>query len=167
MKILIAGFGNIFLSDDGFGPAVIRAIDPAGFPDNVRVRDFGTGGMHLALEMLEGYETVIVVDAVGRDDAAGTVFAIEVSEDPSIPHRDTVTASDPHAMGVGSVLALYDRLRAQSGIERAPRIVVAGCVPQTIEEGMELSEPVRAAIPACIDLIRKLTLQTTATGVQV
>lgn len=165
MKTLVAGFGNIFLSDDGFGPAVIRALDPAMFPSGVRVRDFGTGGMHLALEMLEGYDTVIVVDAVGRREAPGTVFAIEVGANAAMPHDDANEASDPHAMDVGSVLTLYERVRAQSGVEHAPRVIVAGCVPQTLEEGMELSEPVRAAIPACIDLIRKLTLQTTATGV--
>lgn len=162
MKTLVAGFGNIFLSDDGFGPAVIRALDPAAFPSGVRVRDFGTGGMHLALEMLEEYDTVVIVDAVGRAEAAGTVFAIEVAPNAWMPSPHT---SDPHAMDVGSVLTLYEQVRAQSGAEHAPRIIVAGCVPQRLDEGMELSEPVRAAIPACIELIQKLTLQTTATGV--
>jgi hydrogenase maturation protease len=167
MKTLVAGFGNIFLSDDGFGPAVIRALDPNGFPPDVRIRDFGIGGMHLALEMLEGYDLVVIVDAVSRDDAAGTVFAIEV--DPSMPRGASIPqhdTGDPHAMDVSSVLSLYERVRAQSGVERTPHIIVAGCVPLTLEEGMELSMPVRAAIPVCAQLIQRLTFQTTATGVQ-
>jgi hydrogenase maturation protease len=178
MKTLIAGFDNIFLSDDGFGPAVIRALDASAFPEGVRVRDFGTGGMHLALEMLDGYERIVIVDAIGREDPAGTIFAIDVSEHCHPEHSNDchpehvegrpseVEAIDGHAMNAEAVLALYRQLHLQSGSEEEPQIIVVGCVPQSIEQGMELSAPVAAAIPACIDVIRRLTLQAAATGAQ-
>ena len=80
MKTLVAGFGNIFRSDDGLGCEVLRALGTADLGESVRLRDFGTSGMHLALEMLSGYDAVVIVDAVGRDEPPGTVFAIDCSE---------------------------------------------------------------------------------------
>lgn len=157
MKTLIAGFGNVFFSDDGFGPAVVRSLEDAAFPPGVVVRDFGTGGMHLALEMCGGYHAVVIVDAVSRPDPPGTVYAIEADDcvGPSVP--------DAHAMDVGAVLALFDSMARQLACKR-PRIVVAGCVPETTQEGMELSAAVRAAIPQCRRLLLTLTNDFYATG---
>ncbi|HZZ65614.1 MAG TPA: hydrogenase maturation protease [Candidatus Baltobacteraceae bacterium] len=152
MNALIAGFGNIFLSDDGFGPAVIRRLDPSGFPPGVQIRDFGTGGMHLALEMLGAYDLVVIVDAIGRRAPPGTVFLIE----PETGEMDSSQPADAHAMDAPAVLALYERLRRQSGLSTRPAIVIAGCVPQQLEEGMELTEPALGAVPACIELIERV-----------
>ena len=161
MKTLIAGFGNIFLSDDGFGPALIRSLDPDDFANDTVVRDFGTAGMHLALEMSAGYELVIIVDALRRNAPAGTVFAIEANE--AANGLDNV--ADAHAMSVPAVLELFERIARQLSANTArPRIILCGCVPHSIEEGMDLSEPVRAAIPLCADLIGRLTEQLSATG---
>lgn len=164
MTALVAGFGNIFLSDDGLGSAVVRMLADVDLGRDVRVRDFGTGGMYLALEMLTGYDLVVIVDAIARADAAGTVFAMDCSDECRI---GGAPAPDAHAMDVGSVLALYARLREQSGVKNAPRVVVVGCVPQSVDEGMELSEPIRAALPACVDLVRKLTQQGVNMGAKI
>jgi hydrogenase maturation protease len=154
VKTLVAGFGNALLSDDGLGSAVARALARLDLGPGVRVLDFGTGGMHLALEMLNGYDLVVIVDAVALPDPPGTVFAIEID-----PLRNTCgdRPADPHAMDVDNVLSLYMRLCEQSGLARCARIVVVGCVPLSIDEGLGLSEPARAALPACIELVRKLT----------
>ncbi len=161
MSTLVAGFGNIFLSDDGVGPAVLRMLAGEHLGGDVRVRDFGTGGIHLALEMLAGYERVIIVDALSRNDVPGTVFAVDCSKEEVLG----AGPPDAHAMTVADVLALYKQLRAQSGLKRDPEIIVVGCVPQCLEEGMDLSEPVRAALPACVDLVRRLAHEPTGTGV--
>lgn len=157
MKTLIAGFGNVFFSDDGFGPAVIRSLGSSEFPPDVVVRDFGTGGMHLALEMSGGYDLVVIVDAVSRSDAPGTVYAIEAKEcgEQNVP--------DAHAMSVTAVLALFESMARQLECKR-PCVIVAGCVPETTDEGMELSEAARAAIPQCRKLIQTLTGNYIATG---
>lgn len=154
MKTLVAGFGNALFSDDGLGSAVARELYRADLGPGVRVLDFGTGGIHLALEMLNSYELVIIVDAIALPEPPGTVFAIEID-----PDRNTCgeRPADPHAMDVDNVLSLYARLCAQNGLERCERIVVVGCVPLSLDEGLGLSAPVRAALPACIELIRKLT----------
>jgi hydrogenase maturation protease len=117
--------------------------------------------MQLALDMMGEYDLIVIVDAVWRDAPAGTVFAIWCDEEEV---RGGGTP-DAHAMTIDAVLALYKRLREQSGgMEPEPKIVVVGCVPQTLDDGMELSEPVRAAIPACAELVRRVTEQYLAMG---
>lgn len=163
MKTLVAGFGNALLSDDGLGSAVAHLLAKVQLGPGIRVLDFGTGGIHLALEMLNGYDLVVIVDAVALPGLPGSVFAIEIDpEHNSCGERP----ADPHAMDVDNVLSLYARLCAQSGLERCARIIVVGCVPFTVEEGLELSEPVRAALPACVELVQKLTHRPAVTGVQ-
>lgn len=162
MSVLVAGFGNIFLSDDGFGSAVIRELAGADRAPHVRLRDFGTGGMHLAMEMLGGHDLVIIVDAVARPEPPGTLFAIDCTNEYGFDE----TAPDAHAMTIGAVLAVYARMRDELSAPGTAEIIVVGCVPQDLGEGMELSEPVRAAIPACIELIHRLAQAGAVTGAQ-
>jgi hydrogenase maturation protease len=148
VKTLIAGVGNIFFSDDGFGPAAIRLLDGRSLGEDVRVRDFGISGMHLALEMLEPYDRIVLVDALARDDPPGTLCVIE-------PNTSVASngATNPHAMNIEAVLTLYAQLRSDMAPSHSPEILIVGCVPQNTDEGMELSEPVRAALPRCVELI--------------
>lgn len=160
MKTLVAGFGNIFRSDDGLGSAVLRLLADEDLGPGVRVRDFGTGGMHLAFEMLDGYDRVLIVDAIARDDPPGTAFAIEITDEET-----GMAQADPHDMHIGALFALYRRLREQSGMTTGPQVFVVGCVPESLDDGMELSEAVRAALPSCVQLVRKFVIDTPiATG---
>ena len=160
MRTLVAGFGNIFKSDDGLGCAVLRLLAGEDLGRGVRVRDFGTGGMHLAFEMLEGYDRVVIVDALARSEPPGTAFALDVTGE-----RADAVSADPHDMHIGALLALYARLREQSCITTAPQVFVVGCVPENVGDGMDLSECVRAALPACVGLVRKIVTGTsTPTG---
>ena len=163
MKTLVAGFGNALLSDDGLGSAVARLLTKTELAPGTRVLDFGTGGMHLALEMLNSYDLVIIVDAVALPGEPGDVFAVEIDPERNICGE---RPADPHAMDVDNVLGLYARLCAQGGLERCARIVVVGCVPLDLNEGVELSEPVLAALPACVELVRKLTHAHAVTGAE-
>ena len=51
--MLIAGVGNIFLGDDGFGVEVASRLAAADLPDWVQVVDYGIRGMHLAYDLAE------------------------------------------------------------------------------------------------------------------
>jgi hydrogenase maturation protease len=158
VRALVAGFGNVFFSDDGFAYAVIRALADYELPDDVRVHDFGIGGMHLALEMLEPYELIVLVDAIARDDPPGTLFLLapDAVQAPASP--------DAHAMDVNTVLSLYTHLSRDMEPSHEPNILIVGCVPERIDEGMGLSEAVTEAIPRCAELIQRL-VQPSHTGV--
>jgi hydrogenase maturation protease len=159
-KILIAGIGNIFLADDGFGVEVAARLVTETFPAGVRVADFGIRGFDLAYALMEGYETTILVDACPGDGQPGTLFVIE----PDANDLDSTGAqpgiADPHAMNPVSVLRMA---RSMGG--ELKRVLVVGCVPATLgpEEGqMGLSEPVTAAVNEAVKLVNSLVTRILA-----
>ncbi|MFF2197811.1 hydrogenase maturation protease, partial [Streptomyces sp. NPDC058157] len=76
-RVLIAGIGNVFLGDDGFGVEAVRALSAHALPDHVEVVDFGVRGVHLAYQLLDGYDTLVLVDATERGGDPGTLYLIE------------------------------------------------------------------------------------------
>jgi hydrogenase maturation protease len=159
-KILIAGIGNIFLADDGFGVEVARRLAGQSFPSGVRVADFGIRGFDLAYALMEGYETTILVDACPGDAQPGTLFVIE----PDLNDLNSIETQqgliEPHAMNPVSALRT-----AKSMGGELKRVLVVGCVPATLgpEEGqMGLSEPVAAAAGEAVKLIDSLVTRILA-----
>ncbi|MDG4826331.1 hydrogenase maturation protease [Asanoa sp. WMMD1127] len=150
--VLVAGIGNVFLGDDGFGPAVARHLVERGdLPDQVRVVDYGVRGLHLAYDLLDGVAALVLVDALPGDDPPGTVTVLEVG-----PSDVPVAGVDAHAMDPATVLATLRRLGGT-----LPPTYVVGCRPATLDEGMGLHPAVAAAVPeavAAVDvLLGKLT----------
>jgi hydrogenase maturation protease len=153
-KILIAGIGNIFLGDDGFGVEVAQRLASHTFPAGVRVTDFGIRGFDLAYALMEGYETTILIDAYPGDANPGELSVLE-------PDLDGLSSSDmqgnfvePHAMNPVNVLRMAVGMGA-----RLRRVLLVGCVPATLgpDEGqMGLSEPVIAAIDEAVKLVENL-----------
>jgi hydrogenase maturation protease len=150
MNVLVAGIGNIFLGDDGFGVEVVKHIDTASLPaevrDSVKVADFGIRGVHLAYELLDGYDALILIDAMPLGEAPGTVVTFEPDVDAIDP-----TSVDAHSMSPAVVLGLLAGLGGH-----LPRVVVVGCQPLTIDEGMGLSEPVEAALAPAAATVRQI-----------
>jgi hydrogenase maturation protease len=155
---LVAGIGNIFLGDDGFGVEVAARLAEAGLPDWVRVADYGISGMHLAYDLAEGYETAVLVDAAPRGGEPGTVYVLEV--EPGVgqdgARQDGGTPGplmlDGHGMQPDVVLGMLEMLGGGS----APRVLVVGCEPASTEEGIGLSEPVAAAVGQAVDIVLNL-----------
>lgn len=159
MTILVAGIGNLFDSDDGFGPEVVRrlsehALESLSTGEDVRVVDYGIRGMHLAYDLLEGYDALVLVDAVAVGDVPGQVSVLEVGPDDlaSMSPGDI----DAHGMSPVAVLGSLDRLGGT-----LPRTYVVGCRPSTTEEGIGLSDAVADAVPVAVDVVARLveTLQ--------
>jgi hydrogenase maturation protease len=154
-QTLVAGLGNIFLTDDGFGVEVVSRLAAAGVPDGVRVVDYGIRGMHLAYDLASGYETAILVDAAPRGDAPGTVYVIEPDLDgapsgpASLPAAEASPFFDAHGMQPDVVFSMLGTLTD----ERPGRILVVGCEPASVEYGMGLSEPVAAAVDEAVRLV--------------
>jgi hydrogenase maturation protease len=148
-SVLVAGIGNIFQSDDGFGPEVVRrlAAPAAGpLPDGVRVVDYGIRGMHLAYDLLDGYDALVLVDAVPTGEKAGEVSVLQVADDDLGGGE-----LDAHGMDPVAVLANLDRLGGT-----LPPTYVVGCRPESTADGIGLSEPVAAAVPEAADAVTRL-----------
>ncbi len=154
--VLVAGVGNLFLSDDGFGSEVVRRIGAAGepLPDGVRLVDYGIRGMHLAYDLLDGYDALVLVDAVPVGERPGSLTVLEVG-----PDRLGAGELDAHGMDPVAVLAGLERLGGT-----LPPTYVVGCRPATTAEGIGLSAPVAAAVPGAartvVALLGKLTCLT-------
>ena len=143
-RMLVAGVGNVFFGDDGFGPEVARAIAAAP-PDDAKVEDFGIRGLHLAYELLNGYEHAVLIDAVPRGEPPGTLYVIE-------PRGDVPAATpDAHRMYLSNV---FGYLRVLGG--EPPPLTIVGCEPATVEPGMGLSAEVTRSLDAAVALVRRI-----------
>lgn len=153
-RVLVAGVGNIFLGDDGFGSEVARRLAGVDLPAGVRVVDYGIGGVHLAYELLDGYDQLILVDTVPTGNAPGALTVTEITEDDI-----GVAGFDAHAMDPGAVLANLRRLGGT-----LPPTLLVGCRPASVAEAMGLSEPVRAAVDPAIEVVTGLVTGAAATA---
>jgi hydrogenase maturation protease len=145
-RVLVAGMGNIFLGDDGFGAEVARRLIGARLPPGVEVGDFGIRGIHLAYQLLDGYDALVLVDAVQRGDAPGTLSVIEPDAEALEPQG--ANGMDGHDLDPVSVLNL---LRSMGG--SVGRTVVVGCEVECVSETMGLSPVVEAAVPGAVTLV--------------
>jgi len=162
-RTLVACLGNIFLSDDGFGVEVARRLARYELPAGVRVTDYGIRGMHLAYDLAEGFDQTILVDSAQRGGAPGTVYLIEpdpatddTSPDPG-PDDDTaamlarMSLLNAHGMQPDLALSLAGTLGADAG-----RVLVVGCEPASLDEGIGLSAPVAAAVDDAVRMVTRL-----------
>lgn len=151
-RILLAGIGNVFLGDDGFGVALADRLSRLELPAGVKVVDFGIRGMDLAFAMQDGYDEVVLLDATPRGQRPGTLYVIEVDHG-----EDFEVSLDTHGLDPVRVIGL---VRALGGTP--PHTLVIGCEPQTRmsaddeEIVAELSEPVRSALDQGVELVRSL-----------
>lgn len=152
-RVLVAGIGNVFMADDGFGVAVAERLAQRELPPAVDVVDFGIRGMDLVFALGEAYDAAVFVDAVPRGEEPGTLFLIE----PDLEDADGPVALDAHGMDPVKVLALARQLGPVP-----ERILVVGCEPLVSMSGDEadlvgdLSEPVRAAIGPAVEMVESL-----------
>jgi len=136
--VLVAGVGNVFLGDDGFGVEVARRLAAEPLPEGVTVTDYGIRGLHLAYDLLEKrFGTLILVDVV------------PVEVDPDEDDAASGAVPDAHGMDPATVLRL---LRTLGGTCSAylDKVFVVGCRPLCVEEGMSLSEPVSDALDQAV-----------------
>jgi hydrogenase maturation protease len=150
-RVLVAGVGNIFLGDDGFGVEVARRLADADLPGWVQVADYGISGMHLAYDLADGYETAILIDTAKRGEEPGTLTVIEAERPEQSGAPAESRLFDAHGMQPDVVLGVLDMLGAASA-----RVLVVGCEPATLDYGMELSEPVAKAVDAAVSLVLDL-----------
>lgn len=158
-RVLVAGVGNVFLGDDGFGVETVRRLAGCELPADVELLDVGVRGVDLAYRLLDGYRTLVLVDATACGGEPGTVYLIEPADrgavDPPV--------LDGHRMGPDAVLALLATLAESTGGTPPRRVLVVGCEPQSLAEGIGLSAPVAAAVEEAVEVVLRLVGADTQT----
>ena len=146
-RVLVAGLGNIFLGDDGFGVEVARRLSSRPLPPQVEVSDIGIRGVHLAFDLLDRpYDVTILIDTMMRGAQPGTVCLFEPYADA--PRR---VSADAHAMTPASVLAYLRTIGGDPG-----QVWIVGCEPSSIDERMGLTPPVEAAVDRAVELVLEI-----------
>ena len=142
----MAAFGNELRGDDGFGIAVLRHLERTPVRESVRLLEVGTGGLWLAQELLSPCDRLIIVDAVSRGAAPGTLCVLQVDEVPDVHDIDMHLAVPSRALAVAKALGALPR-----------QTFLVGCEPAHVDElTMDLSERVRAMVPEAARRVREL-----------
>jgi hydrogenase maturation protease len=151
-RVLIAGIGNVFRTDDGFGPEVARRLAGLPWPDGVRVSDYGIRGLHLTYDLLDPWEALVLVDALPDRGEVGRVVVLEIGAE----HVGAVSRMDAHSMDPATVLAALGTL----GGRLPPRTLLVGCQVADTGDGMGLTPPVAAAVERAVDAVQDLVART-------
>lgn len=156
-RILIAGLGNVFLGDDGFGIEVANKLleDPP--PGDVYIVDFGARGSHLVFALLDDYDLVILIDAARRGRRPGDIYLLEPDIPLGLAGQPAEGLFDPHNMDPAGVVRLVATMGGRIG-----RLLLVGCEPMPIGRaslGDGLSEPVHGAVDCAVGLIHRLVAQ--------
>jgi hydrogenase maturation protease len=147
VRTLIAGFGNVLRGDDGFGVEVVRRLGELGPPPGAELMEVGTAGIRLAQELLTPCDRLVIVDAMARGGAPGTVYVSVVESVEAAAEVDLHLAVPARALSVAKALGALPR-----------EVFIVGCEPADVDElAMALTPPVRAAVDVAIEHIRRLS----------
>jgi hydrogenase maturation protease len=160
-RILIAGVGNAWLRDDGFGGEVARRLAERELPAGVAVMDAGTGGLDLAYEVMRGYDALVILDVSRQGGEPGTLYVMEVPEESVEGGIEDGETLNPHGMDPHTVLRFVRSVGAWPG-----KVVVVACEPADVERmGFGLSADVQPAVERALELVletaRELSLSAT------
>ncbi len=144
-RVYVLGLGNVLMGDDGFGPAVIRAFEASyDAGPEVEVIDLGTPGLDLT-PWLADADHVVIVDTVKAPLAPGSLRIYDKSD---LLREAPFARVGPHDPGVKECVFTLEFAG------RAPEhITIVGVVPAVAGMGLELSDPVSAAIPVAVEAI--------------
>ncbi len=149
-RILVAGIGNVFLGDDGFGVEVVARLRERPHSTDIDIADFGIRGFDLAYALMEDYEAAILIDALPLGKKPGTVHVLE----PEVDALAGVALIDSHSM---NPMEVFKHVKQLGG--KLPRTLIVGCEPASFGSDagrMSLSRPVRAAVTKAVDVVETL-----------
>jgi hydrogenase maturation protease len=149
-RILVAGIGNAWMRDDGFGGKLAERLAADSLPEGVTVTDFGTGGLDLAYELMQGYDALVLLDVSRQGGEPGTLYVMEPdpAELEAIEDGEVIS---PHGMDPQTVLRFVKAVGGWPG-----KVVVVACEPTSVEAmGLELSPAVADALGRAEDLVRE------------
>jgi hydrogenase maturation protease len=148
-QILVAGIGNAWLGDDGFGGEVVKRLEARDLPSGVTVADFGIGGLDLAYEVMRGYDGLVLIDISRQGGEPGTLYVMEPDEQDIAAGIEDGELLDPHGMDPQTVLRFVRAVGGWPG-----KVVVIACEPAEVEEmGIGLSAGVSAAVEHAAELV--------------
>ena len=162
-RVLVAGVGNVLQADDGFGVRLAHRLQLLKWPENVIICETGIGGIHLVQELMEGFDVLIVLDAVDRQREPGTVLVIE----PDVIDVNEMDLLQKHDMLADMHLATPERaMMVAKALQVLPtKTYILGCQPVTVNRlEIGLHHVVEHALETATTELNKLLLDVGAIG---
>ena len=148
-QILVAGVGNAWLRDDGFGGHVAKSLEEKELPEGVSVFDFGSGGLDLAYEVMRGYHALVLIDVSRQGGEPGTLYVMEPDEEEIAGGIEDGEVINPHGMDPQTVLRFVKAVGGWPG-----KVVVVACEPANVEEmGLGLSDEVAGSVERAVKVV--------------
>ena len=148
-QILVAGIGNAWLRDDGFGSEVAKRLESHDLPEGVSVFDFGSGGLDLAYEVMRGYHGLVLVDVSQQGGEPGTLYVMEPDPEEIEGGIEDGEVINPHGMDPKTVLRFVKSVGGWPG-----KVVIVACEPGNVEDmGMGLTDEVSEAVDRAVKLV--------------
>lgn len=150
-NILIAGVGNELRQDDAFGIEFVRELlRQKELPENIKTMEVGIGGIHLVQELHQGYDVLVMADAVQWGNEPGHLYFREVeaiSDIEKMPlDEKRAFLADMHYTNPQRALMLAKALGVLP-----PKIYILGCEAAEYDDfAIGMSEAVQAAIPKAV-----------------
>ncbi len=159
-RVLIAGIGNMFLKDDGFGGVVVKRMLQKPFPEGVEIKDFGTASLKLAYDLMKGYDGLILLDVSKRGQKPGTLYVLEPDESEIKSTLEEGDSIDPHGGDPMTVLRFIKAFGSWP-----PKVVIVACEPRTVDDfEIGLSEEVNASVDKAIGFVDEIINQIYSTN---
>lgn len=153
-RVLIAGIGNELMGDDGFGIVAAQRCAAAELGPDVTVVEAAIAGIGLVQDLMDGYDTVVILDTVDRGAPPGSLHVLEIV----VPELDAIDADERRQLLADMHYTVPSRVmilaRALGVLPRHAYLV--GCQPLAMELGVGLSPPVQAAVNSVFERVRDL-----------
>lgn len=160
-RVLVAGVGDPFRGDEGFGSEVARRLDRRPLPPGVEVLDFTARGLDVVFALQQGYQAALLIDTARRGEKPGTLTVIEPDADSGDDVPLDPAALDP--VGLVRFARLFGRVPAQ--------VLVVVCEPHTVPPVPRdprtlprLTPPVAEAADHAVPLVESLIADLLAAG---
>ena len=135
-KILIIGFGNILMGDDGAGVHLIQNLLQQPLPSRVELLDGGVNSF-AALAEMKNAKLGILIDAMSAGGEPGDIYRLTAAQLNNQTCQKGLSVHD---------FSLLDSLKIANKMDELPPVIIYGIEPEKTELGMELSNPVKLAV---------------------
>lgn len=146
VRSVIVGLGNPILTDDAVGLAVARCIHKRLADPEIDLLEAAVGGIQL-IEMLDGYDKAVIVDAIKTESGrVGDHYLLDLEGSTRSSRRTGMT----HEIGLLEGL----ELGRDVGMHMPEYLRVYGVeVADPLTFGTEMTDEVKAAVPRVADSI--------------
>ncbi len=145
-RVLVLGVGNLLRGDEGVGVHAVRELTKQSLPPYVDVVDGGTAGLDL-LHLMEGYDRVLIIDAVEAGEEPGAMLRFTPQDVTSRTGDFAISLHQTEVLEVFSLAAYLGR--------ELPPTIIYGIQPEAMDWSTELSSTVQERLGALLDAIQE------------